>query len=232
MGANNKTARIAGFIYLLVVICGLFDIMYVPSKIIIWNDPAATVKNLAASEWLFRSAIAVNIINHILFILLPLVLYKLFKSVKEEYAFLMVLLALISIPVSYNLIIKELDIINLIDASKIPPNIQPEILQSQVMSLFNSYYNGFLICQIFWGLWLLPLGVLVIKSGFLPKLIGIFLILGCLGYLFDSFGRIFSANYYDYFNSGLVLLPASFGEIGLCLWLLIAGIKVPQTKTI
>ena len=114
MNSNKKTARISGFLYLLVVIFGIFCMRYVPSKIIIWNDPETTVHNLIEYETLFRFGIIGTIITHVCFILLPLSLFRLLSPVNKNYAYLMVIFALISIPVSYGFLVKQFDVLELI----------------------------------------------------------------------------------------------------------------------
>ncbi len=93
------------------------------------------------------------------------------------------------------------------------------------MLYLNQYDNGILITTVFWGLWLLPFGYLVYKSGFFPKILGILLMLGCFGYLINYFGNTLSNNYGTIgISPYLGLLPA-IGEIGTCLWLLFVGAK-------
>lgn len=82
--------------------------------------------------------------------------------------------------------------------------------------------------KLFWGLWLLPFGYLVLRSGFLPKILGILLMLGCFGYTIDVFGELLVSRYSDTSVSDYVLLPASVGEIGTCLWLLLVGARQPK----
>jgi len=228
MNSNKKTARIAGFLYLLLIISGFFSMEYIPSKIVVWEDPAATMNNVSNYEWLFRFDIVITIIMHICFILLSLALYQLLKKVEKNFALLMVIFVLIGIPISYQLLIKKFDILKLISDVEYLKVFQKDQIQAQVMLLFSSYESGFQISQIFWGLWLFPFGYLVFKSGFLPKFLGICLMLGCFGYLFDTLGRIVFINY---FNTRLIILPASIGEIGICLWLLIAGIKEKKIQS-
>ena len=225
MNTNKKTARVAGFLYLLVVIFSVFTLEYVPGKVIVWDNPTATANNILTSGMLFRLGIVISILGHISFILLSLVLYKLLKTVNKRYALLMVILVLLSIPISYSLVIKEFDILQLATRSKYLEAFSASQIQAQIMFAFESYDNGLIISQIFWGLWLFPFGYLVFKSGFLPKILGILLMLGCFSYLFDSIGRTLFTNYYDFINSRMILLPASLGEIGSCLWLLIMGAK-------
>jgi hypothetical protein len=101
----------------------------------------------------------------------------------------------------------------------------PERLQATAMLSLDAYSNGLLVTKLFWGLWLLLFGYLVLSSGFLPKILGILLMLGCLGYMIDVFGGLLAPGYSDTSVSDYVLLPASVGEIGTCLWLLPVGAR-------
>ncbi|HCA06869.1 DUF4386 domain-containing protein [Chryseobacterium sp.] len=225
MTIENKTARFAGFIYLMVILTGFFSLMYVPSKLMVWKDPALTFQNISSSVQLFRLGIAGSMLCYIAFTLLPLVLYKLLKNVNGTYAKLMVILALISVPVSLMNLQSKFSVLTIIEGADYLKAFNTEQLQSQVMVLLNSYNKGILIVQIFWGLWLFPFGYLVYRSGYLPKILGIFLMLGCFGYLLNVFGRTVIPHFSDYSISDYITLPASIGEIGTCLWLLIFGVK-------
>lgn len=166
------------------------------------------------------------------FTLLPLVLYKLLKNVNGTYAKLMVILALISVPISFINLQSKLSVLTIIDAADYLKIYKTEELQAQVMLLLKNYNNGILIVQIFWGLWLYPFGYLVYKSNFLPKVLGVFLMLGCLGYVINVFGRITIPQFSSYAISSYITLPASIGEIGICLWLLIVGVRSKSINTI
>ncbi|RXM53759.1 MULTISPECIES: DUF4386 domain-containing protein [unclassified Chryseobacterium] len=225
MESNTKTARWAGFIYLIVVITGFFSLMYVPTKLIEWKNPEQTFNMISASKSLFSLSIASSILCYIAFTLLPLVLYKLLKNVNGTYAKVMVIMALISVPISFINLQSKLSVLTIIEGADYLKIYKAEELQAQVMMLLKNYNNGILIVQIFWGLWLYPFGYLVYKSGFLPKILGIFLMLGCFGYILNVFGRITIPEFSSYPIAGYITLPASIGEIGICLWLLIAGVK-------
>ncbi|WP_080778412.1 DUF4386 domain-containing protein [Chryseobacterium phocaeense] len=225
MTTENKTARQAGFLYLIVVLTGLFSLMYVPSKLIVREDPALTFQQIFQSSQLFRLSIAGSMICYIAFTLLPLVLYRLLKDVNGAYAKLMVILALISIPISFLNLQNKFSVLTIVEGAGYLKAFNAEQLQAQVMFLLNSYNKGILIVQIFWGLWLLPFGYLVCKSGFLPRILGVFLMLGCVGYVLNVLGRTIIPDFSDYAISGYITLPASIGEIGMCLWLLIGGVK-------
>ncbi|GEJ46134.1 DUF4386 domain-containing protein [Chryseobacterium sp. ON_d1] len=145
------------------------------------------------------------------------------KEVNVNYAKLMVILALISIPISFINLQNKFSVLTIIEGTDYLKIFETKQLQSQMMVLLSTYNKGLLITQIFWGLWLLPFGYLVYKSGFLPKVLGIFLMLGCLGYLANVFGRTVFTHFSDYPISGYITLPATVGEIGICLWLLLVG---------
>lgn len=231
MTEKNKTSRIAGLIYLGVVLTGLFSLLYVPNKLIDYENATLTFQNISKSEMLFRFGILSGLLCYTFFLFLPLVLYKLFKDVNKNMARLMVLLAIISVPMYFINAQNELSILSLINNPDYLKGFSLEQLQSQVMFHIVQYDNGMRLIHVFSGLWLFPFGFLVYKSNFLPKFFGILLMLGCLGYLINFTGRLLIPEYSDLGISSYISLPASIGEIGICLWLLIFGTKVKSTKT-
>lgn len=220
----KQTARLSGFLYLLVVIFGILSLMYIPGKLIQWDNAEATVQKIKASPILFRSGILFSMICYSAFLLLPLVLYRLFKPVSAGISAFMVILVLVSIPLSFAHLQNKFAVITLLDTAG-GGNISPLALQEQVMFYLTQYENGNLVLQLFWGLWLFPFGYLIVKSGMIPKIFGILLMLGCMGYLVNMTGKILFPLYGTWGISAYVRLPASLGEIGTCLWLLIAGAK-------
>jgi hypothetical protein len=226
--SRNYTARLAGFTYLILVLTGVFYLVYVPTQLVDWKDAAVTANNILNSEFLFRSGIAVGIISSITFLILPFILYRLLESVNKTYATLMVLLAVVSVPVSIFNMINKVDILTLLSGSQYLDTLETEQIHTQVMLLFESYFNGLLVVQIFWGLWLFPFGYLVFKSGFIPKIFGILLMLGCFGYAVKFFGALLFPHITI---PGFVGYPSALGEIGICLWLLIMGVKDKSAGT-
>ncbi|MDQ2862508.1 MAG: DUF4386 domain-containing protein [Bacteroidota bacterium] len=225
MTPNKRTASIAGLLYLIVVMTGIFYLMYVPSKLIVWNNAPATFKNITDSEFLFRLGIFSGLICYVAFLFLPLVLYKLFKPVNKVYAVLMVAFALVSVPMAFINFGNEFSVLTLISKAEYLKAFEIDQLQAQVLLYLHYYNNGNQIISIFSGLWLFPLGYLIFKSGLLPKILGIFLMIGCFGYLIDFFAGLLFPGYNEMEISNYVILPASLGEIGTCLWLLIMGAK-------
>lgn len=225
MESNKNTARLAGFFYLLVVVFSIVYMEYIPSKIVVWDDPEATMTNLITFETLYRAGIIVGVLVHLSFILLPLTLYRLLSPVNKNQAVLMVVFALMSVPISYGLLLQQFNVLEVIKGYDTFTDLQMQQASSKVMSFYSSLFNGFFLSQVFWGLWLFPFGYLVVKSGFLPKFLGVFLMLGCISYLIDVLGGTLFSNYYEYVNTRILIIPASIGEIGICLWLLIVGTK-------
>lgn len=227
--SNKKLARIAGLIYLGVVLTGIFSLMYVPSKLIVSDNALLTYQNIATSESLFRLWILSGLLCYTFFLFLPLVLYKLLKPVNENYAKLMVLLAIMSVPIFFLNVQNKFNVLSLVSNTNNHLGFSVEQIQSQVMLYLNQYDNGMRIVHIFSGLWLFPFGYLVLKSDFLPKILGILLMLGCFGYLINFVGQTLIPNYSKIGISSYIILPASIGEIGTCLWLLIMGVKDKKT---
>jgi len=226
--SNKKTARKAGLLYLSIVITGIFSLMYVPSKLIIWDNAAATFNNVIVQESLFRFGIVSGLLCYTCFLFLPLVLYRLLSPVNENYAKFMVLLAAVSVPMFFINAQNQFNILSLVNNDiKIS---YVEETQSQVLLYFNQYNNGLRLIHIFSGLWLFPFGYLVFKSDFLPKVLGILLILGCFGYLINFLGNTLFPMYSKLGVSTYVSLPASIGEIGICLWFLIVGVKEKNAR--
>ncbi|WP_020607511.1 DUF4386 domain-containing protein [Spirosoma spitsbergense] len=223
--SNKKKARIAGLLYLGVVLTGLFSLMYVPSKLIVWDNAATTYANIEAAQPLFRLGIVSGLACYLFFLFLPFSLYELLKPVDKRYALVMVVLAGISVPVFFVNMQNEFTVLSLMSGESYLSIFTKEQLQTQVMLHLNQYANGLMITHIFSGLWLFPFGYLVFKSGFLPRILGILLMLGCFGYLTNFLGHALWSDYSQIGISSYISLPASIGEIGICLWLLIMGAK-------
>ncbi len=221
MSSNKKTGRQAGLAYFILVITGIFSLMYVPTQIYVGNDPAATVANIQSQESLFRLGMAIEMVSYVAFLLLPLILYKIFHRLNSTASVLMVAFAVVSIPITFSGILNEFSVLELVHASDLPNSD----IEADVMFYMKRYFKSHLIAQIFWALWLFPLGYMIYKSGLIPKILGIFLMLGCVGYLIDFFGRVIMPEFGDLAIASYITIPASIGEIGTCLWLLIMGAR-------
>ena len=219
-------ARVAGILYLLLVVFGVFSFFYVSSSLIVPGDAAATANNIMANELLFRSGIVSWLLGQTVFIMLVLVLYKLLKIVNKNAALLMVIFALVSVPIAFINELNQFAAVLLLSGADYWTVFTADQLHAQVMFFLDLHTAGFSIASIFWGLWLLPFGYLVYKSGFLPKILGILLIIGFLGFLIDFFVFFLFPNFRATIEP--VLQITSIGEILIALWLLIKGVNVKQ----
>lgn len=218
-------ARSAGALYLVNVVTGLFGLAYVPSRISGAGDAARTVHNIVAYQDLFRTGIAAELICCVSFLLLPLALYRLFGTSHRVLATLMVVLAIASVPISFGALAHRLDVLALFGQAPWLHALTAEQLQTQVMLQLSAYQDGQLMAQVFWGLWLIPFGLLVVRSRQLPRLLGSLLVMGGLGYVIDALGQILLPDYRNHPFADFVTLPAALGEIGTCLWLIWMGAR-------
>lgn len=222
------TGRLAGLLYLIVVLTGIFCLAYLPSQVVVDNDPRATLANVLERASLFRWGIAAFLVMQAAFLLLPLALYRGFSDVNRTAATLMVLFVAVSVPIallalSYRL--HALDVLTDPDMLQVSSSEQRDAM---AYAALKAYRHGIYIAQMFWGLWLLPLGWLIVKSRRLPSVLGVLLMLGCVGYLVSVFADLLVPGYGDSSLAGYVRLPASIGEIGTCLWLLLFGLRFAQ----
>ena len=225
MEPSKKTARIAGIFYLIVVITGIISLGYIPKQLIVWEDKVATFNNILKNENLFRLGIFSSVICYLAFIFLPLVLRELFKTVNKFVANVMVVSVLVSIPISFFNLYNKYLILDMIHRESYLKMYDESQLQSLVMFHLNQYEYGIFIATFFWGLWLFPFGYLVYKSGFIPKIFGILLMLGCFGYIVNFSGNTLFSNYQEWGMSKVIGKIPSVAEIGICFWLLVFGVK-------
>lgn len=219
MNSNKKTARIAGLLYLLVAVFAGFA-QYFRTSVIIPGDVVATVHNILASEILFRIVIVSDLIGQILHIFLALALYELLKAVNAKLSLFMVVLALIPVPIAMLNQINPFAVLQLLSSADYLKVFNVDQLHSQVMFFLDLFNTGVAIAAIFWGLWLFPLGYLVMKSGTIPKIIGVLLVVAGAGYVIDSFGKFISPNY-----KIEIAIFTFIGEVLFLFWLLIKGVK-------
>lgn len=220
----QKLARIAGIYYLIIVIMGFWGIMYVPSKIRVKDDPAATMNNLIQNEFLFRSGTLSQMISSISFIFLVLVLYRIFKDTDQHRARLMMVFVLVQIPVFF--LAEAFNIAALMVAEgSLMQSLELPQKQDFVYFLLRIYKFCIITIIIFWGLWLIPLGQLILKSGYLPRIIGFLLIVGGWAYVVESLDYILLDTKLAPLTNYTSILHTS-AELLTVAWLLVKGIKV------
>ena len=224
----QKTARLAGFYYLLVAICGFYGIIYVPSQVVVKGNALVTMQNILDKGFLFRLGITANLIGAVAFIFTVMTFYQLFKNIDERKAKLMVVLVIVQIPITF--LSESFAFASMMLAKgEILKNL--DLTQRQDWVIFflklKSYTINILI--IFWGLWLIPLGQLVLKSGYLPKFIGILLILGGITYVIESLDYILLSDKLSFITEyGFVFY--STAELSTVAWLLVKGVKISHDE--
>jgi len=211
MNEKRRTVNLLRILYPIWSIVGLFSLMYVPGKLIVEGDAATTASNILGNGFLFRLGIVGSLITQILFIFTAVLLYKLFKDVNKEQSILMVILALVAVPIAMISELGKLAALFLLG--------NPE----QMMFFLNLNLQGIVIASIFWGLWLFPLGSLIYESNYFPKLVGIAVIIGGIGYTLDSFVKLLLPNLTSLAPVFEVML---FGELVFILWIVIRGAKL------
>lgn len=226
MSAMTKIARTAGLLYLTFIVVFIFSSV-VRSKIIIFGNPVATSNNIMASERLLRIGFVGEIISAVFFLLAAWALYTLLKSVDKNLAFLFILLNLCGVVIECINALNLFAVLLLVDGVGYLKTLQTNQLHSLTTLFLDLYNSGFIISQAFFGAWLFPLGYLVFKSGFLPRVLGVLLVIDGVGILIWFFQVFLLPNYpaiaYPSYVIGFV------AEFSLSLWLLIKGVNEQQS---
>jgi Domain of unknown function (DUF4386) len=222
MNTNKKTARIAGFLYLIYIVTTIFANAS-RTKLIVFGDAIATANNILASEWLFRIGFMSDVLAGVLFLLAAWALYVLLKPVNKNIALLFLSLNLGGVAVQCINMLNLFSAVLLLSGADYLKVFQADQLQGLAMLYLDLHKNGFMIAQLFYGAWLFPLGYLVFKSGYLPRILGIVLLVECFGWLIYPF-QFFLFPSYEVI-SYLSFAVGFIGEFSLTLWLLIKGVK-------
>ncbi len=225
MSSTKNPGRFAGFLYVLFSIPGFFAMVYVPSKLIVHGNAAVTASNIAAHETLFRLGIAGELIGYAGFIFVALALYDLLKGVNRRNAALMVGLIVVSVPIAFVNELNSIAALVLVRGTDFLSILEKPQREALAMLFLNLHFHGFVVAEIFSGLWLFPLALLVYRSRFLPRFLGVWLALAGLAWVVLSLTGILSPEYYD--KVFTYTQPAVFGELAFMFWLLIKGARPP-----
>jgi Domain of unknown function (DUF4386) len=224
MHPTDKAARVAGAVYLSMAVTAPFSLIYIPRTLIVRGDATATATNILAHETLFRVGIVADLISSVIFFFVAMALYRLLSGVNKTHASLMVALVLVSVAVGFMNVLNNIAALTLFRGADFLSVFNKGQLDALAMLFLRLHGQGLGINEIFWGLWLFPFGVLVMRSGFLPRILGVWLIVNCFAYLALSFTSLLLPQYQDMVSR--IAFPVFFGEIAIALWLLIKGAKV------
>lgn len=223
MNSAKRTARIAGFLYLVNAITGFFGIIYVPGKLIVSGNAAVTASNILASERLFHLGIASELVCAVEFVFVVWALYRLLGGVNRTLGSLMVILGLAFVPMMCMNALNGIAALLLVRGADFLSAFDPSQRRALAMLFLDLRRYGYLIGWIF-GVWFFPLGILVFKSRFLPRFLGVLLIIAGAGYVADSLTPLLLPGYENVVGR-IASIALTLGEPVLILWLLIMGAK-------
>jgi len=224
MRTTRQQARIAGMIYFVLGLIAPIGLLYVPGKLIVAKDAAATADNLRASEGLLRLGIGSELAHQALGIWLVLALYRLFKPVDDMLAKqLLILGALVSVPIVFVNVLNDVAALLLVSGADFLAVFERPELDALAYLFVRLHSHGITVASIFWGLWLFPFGLLVIRSRFIPPVLGYLLMIAGVGYLASAFATLVLPQYAPLVNKLALLLE--FGELPIIVWLVIWGAR-------
>lgn len=221
MTLTSRNARIAGFLYLLLVLAAPLRLMYIPTVLFVSGDAGATAANILAHEGLFRLGIVADLFSGAIVVFVVLALYRLFKDVDRKQAVLMVVLGLVPDIIYYFNVLNDFAVLLLLHGGDYLAAFSKPQLDGLAMLFLKLHSQEIIAAETFWGLWLFPLAVLVLHSRHLPRFIGIWLVLNGLGYVLLSLTGVLLPQLADTLSN--YIFPLQLGEIALMLWLLLMG---------
>lgn len=226
MTSLSRNARVAGLLYLTLLTAPL-RLIYIPNKLFVTENTTATANNIAEHETLFRLGILSDLLTATMVIFLTLALYRLFKEVDEGLARLVVILgSLMVTPIYFVNTINDVAALLLVRGADFLSVFDKPQRDALAMLFLRLHGHGVLVNEVFWGLWLFPFGLLVYRSRFLPRILGVWLMLNGFAYLAESITGILWPQYEEMVSNWA--FPVMFGELAIMLWLIIMGAKERQ----
>ena len=223
----SRNARVAGLLYIVASVIGVVRLLYIPKALFVHGDPAATAGNIAAHEMLFSLGIVCYLLSSVLFIFVTLALYRLFQGVDEGLARLMVILgSLMPVPIFFVNSVTDAGALLFVRGAPFLSVFDKPQRDAFVMVFLHLHHQLDLANAIFWGLWLLPFGLLVYRSRFLPRFLGPWLMLECFAWLAFSIAGFLLPGSEDRVFS--LSQPLMFAEVVTMFWLAIMGAREPR----
>ena len=230
MTSLRKNARIAGLLYIVASVVGILRLGYIPKTLFVHGNAALTATNIAANESLFRLGFVSELFGGVLWLFVPLVLYQLLKGVDQGVAVVMVILgSLMQVPIFFVNMVTDAGALLFARGTDFLSVFDKPQREAFVRLFLSLHHQLDLANMIFWGLWLLPFGLLVYRSRFLPRFLGVWLIMACFAWLALSVTGLLFPAYEDTVHA--ITQPVVLGEMVTALWLLILGAKEQQVAT-
>jgi hypothetical protein len=228
LNSSKSAARLAGLLWLLVAVTAGFSLIYVRPRLIVSGDAATTVKNLIALESLFRAGIASFILSEIFLFFFGLTIFQLFKRANQTLAAICFASLLISASVGVTNSLSNLGALTLVTNPDYVRAFQPDQLNAIAMTFLRMNNYGIGLAEIFTAIFLFCFGLLIIRSGYLPKILGILLMIGACAFPINTFTKILVPQFYPVLMTQLTMLLNALGPPATILWLLIKGAKAPS----
>jgi hypothetical protein len=226
MSSTHNPGRVAGFLYLLLAVFAPFRLLYIPSALFVRGNATATAGNIAAHELLFRLGIVSDLFCGTILIFVVLALYRLLKGVDQSLAVLMVILGgVVPAAIDFLNVLNDAAALELVRGADFLSVFEKPQRDALAMLFLRLHHHEVVAAEILWGLWLFPLAILVYRSRFLPRFLGVWLIINGFAYLTVSLTGLLLPQHEDAVSN--VVFPALLGEIAITLWLVIKGAR-PQ----
>jgi Domain of unknown function (DUF4386) len=227
----KQQARVAGWWYLLLALTAPLGLLYVPGKLIVSGDATATAENLRTSEGLLRLGIASELTHQVIVIFVVLALYRLFKPVDESLARQVVILgALVSVPIMFANVLNDIAALTLAEGADFLAVFDRAQLDALAYFFLRLHGQGVIVASIFWGLWLIPFGLLAVRSGFIPKIFGYLLWVAAAAYLCEAFATLVMPQLKPAVSPVASLLTVA--EVPIIFWLAIWGATKPKAAAV
>jgi hypothetical protein len=224
MTSTGNPGRVAGFLYLLLVVFAPFRLIYIPTKLFVRGNATVTANNIGAHELLFRLGIVSDLLCGIILIFLILALYRVLNGVDRNLAVLMVILGgVLPATIDFVNVLNDAAALILVRGADFLSVFEKPQRDALAMLFLRAHHQEVLAAEILWGLWLFPLAILVYRSRFLPRFLGVWLIINGFAYLTISLTGLLVPQYEDVVSN--YAFPALLGEMAIMLWLLIKGAK-------
>jgi hypothetical protein len=224
MRSTKQQARVAGLLYLVLALSAPFGLVYAPGKLFVSGDAAATAANIRAHEWILRVGIASELFHQVICVFLVLAFYRLFKAVDEGLAKQVVIFgALVSVPIVFVNVLTEIAALLLLSGADFLAVFDKQELEALAYLFVRLHGEGIGVVSVFWGIWLFPLGLLAIRSGFIPRALGVLLMIAGAAYLVAEITTLLAPAYEKLV--GQIAMPLELGELPIVVWLLIWGAR-------
>jgi Domain of unknown function (DUF4386) len=230
MNSTHNPGRVAGLWYLLLSVIGPLRLIYIPGKLFVHGNATATVNNIAAHEWLFRFGIVGDLACAVILIFLVLAFYRLFKGVDQNLAVMVVIFGgVMPAVINFVAVVSDAGALMVARGADFLSVFDKPQRDALAMLFLRLHDHQITAAEILWGVWLFPLALLVYRSGFLPRFLGVWLTINGFAYVALSLTGVLVPQY-----QGKVFTysqPALFGEVALMLWLVIKGARPPADAT-